>query len=142
MISANTAAKLTFLPVLFDSSLLLLWFPLCCRKCCYHSPCVFLLYSRIIHCLPAIEVTVPGLSLLSPSFLPYIFVPNFLNTFLYLLLTFHFLHSFGPLCCPVYLVSMYEVPNWLVCQMNWSNMIVSAVLLNFTFRNWYIHIQL
>ena len=71
-----------------------------------HSLCVFLFHSRIICCLPAMGVAVSGSSFLSASVLPYIIVSIFLGTLPYILLTFHFLHSFAPLCRPMNLASL------------------------------------
>ena len=47
-----------------------------------HSLCVYHLHSRIIWYLPTTGIVVSGSSLLSPSVLPYIFVPVFLGTLL------------------------------------------------------------
>ena len=59
-ISENTAAKPTFLPVLYS----------------------LIRHSRILCCLPTMGVAVSGLSLLFSSVLTYIFVPVLLGTLL------------------------------------------------------------
>ena len=113
MISTNTAARHTFLPVFFY---LLCRLPrhycgfLCIvRSAAFshcNSSCVFLLHSRIICCLPTMGVAVSGSPLQSPTVLPYIFIPVFLCILLEVLLNFHFHCSFRLPCCPVYLVCL------------------------------------
>ena len=100
----NTAAKPTFLLVLFYPSYYCFFLHVV-RSVAFsycHSTCLFLLHRRTILFANHGGCCVWFIS----SILPYIFVPIFLGTLLYVLLTFHFLCSFGSLCRPVYLVSL------------------------------------
>ena len=87
VMAVNTAAKPTFFLGSLIHQCRLPWYYcnfLCVLRSavfsCCHSTCVFLLHSRIIGCLPTMGVAMPGLSLLSPSILSYIFAPVFLDT--------------------------------------------------------------
>ena len=77
VISVNTAAMPTFVPMLCDPSVYASWvflfFSLCCKKCYFCS-----LSFLVCDCLITLEVVVPSGSFLSFCVSPYIFVSGVL----------------------------------------------------------------